>query len=348
MRSQRRIAGLPPIFVANWRTIALTSLAIAPFAQYAPLSLVQLVSLIGAVAILAAEQFRIASQRQDVERVWAGLGLIGFGLGCLAWFEVYEPLHIVTLGCGIVAGMALSLIARWCRRSNATSVFAEPFDRVGYWLPAAMAFAAACEGLLGAPVIWIGANSLVILAAAACYFVRWIELRDTASLVVATAIFNVSQMLLWNQLTWTDPQLYLMPLGLSLIGLVEGLPRELRPDTRIALRYAGALVILVSPLFHMLDGGWLPLLTLMAASLAISLLSLGLKSRPLLYTGTAFLVADLIALVVRGSLERTDVLWVAGIGLGTAVIALAAYCENHRETVLQRMRLVAATLQTWE
>ncbi|MDP1797200.1 MAG: hypothetical protein Q8K78_06950, partial [Planctomycetaceae bacterium] len=192
-----------------------------------------------------------------------------------------------------------------------------------------------------------GVYSLLILGAAMCYFVRWLEHRDQISLLIATGIFNVSQMLLWHELSWSDPQLYLMPLGLSLIGLVEGLPRELRTDGKTVLRYAGALVILVSPLFHILDGGWLPLLTLMAASLGVSVLSLGLKSRPLLYSGTAFLVADLIALVARGSLERTDLLWIVGIALGTSVIALAAYCENHRELVLQRLRMLSATLQTW-
>jgi hypothetical protein len=53
-------------------------------------------------------------------------------------------------------------------------------------------------------------------------------------------------------------------------------------------------------------------------------------------------------MVVRGSIDRPSLLWFAGIAVGAAVIALAAYCERHREDLLQRMRLMAAELETWK
>jgi hypothetical protein len=64
--------------------------------------------------------------------------------------------------------------------------------------------------------------------------------------------------------------------------------------------------------------------------------------------GTGFLVADIIAMVVRGSIDRPSVLWIAGILVGASVITLAAWCERHREQLLQRLRLLSAELQTWE
>jgi hypothetical protein len=67
-----------------------------------------------------------------------------------------------------------------------------------------------------------------------------------------------------------------------------------------------------------------------------------------MYLGTGFLAADLVAMVVRGSIDRPSLLWFAGIAVGAAVIALAAYCERHREDLLQRMRLMAAELETWK
>jgi hypothetical protein len=90
------------------------------------------------------------------------------------------------------------------------------------------------------------------------------------------------------------------------------------------------------------------LLTLMVASVAIVLVSIGLRARALMYTGTAFLIADLMAIVVRGSVDRPNLLWIAGITLGGAVIALAAVAENHREALLQRVRLLAANIGDWE
>ncbi len=53
-------------------------------------------------------------------------------------------------------------------------------------------------------------------------------------------------------------------------------------------------------------------------------------------------------MVVRGSIDNPTLLWIFGILFGLAVISLAAYCEKHREEVLQRLRLMAARLETWE
>jgi hypothetical protein len=53
-------------------------------------------------------------------------------------------------------------------------------------------------------------------------------------------------------------------------------------------------------------------------------------------------------MVVRGSIDRPGLLWFAGIVVGAAVISLAAYCERHREQLLQKLRLMAAELETWK
>ena len=41
-------------------------------------------------------------------------------------------------------------------------------------------------------------------------------------------------------------------------------------------------------------------------------------------------------------------MFIGGLGLGVAVIALAAICENHRDRVLARIRTLSAALATWE
>ena len=65
------------------------------------------------------------------------------------------------------------------------------------------------------------------------------------------------------------------------------------------------------------------------------------------YTGTAFLAADLAAMVIRGSIDRPQLLWVAGLALGASVVGLGAVCERRREQILQRVRAVGAVLESW-
>ena len=106
-------------------------------------------------------------------------------------------------------------------------------------------------------------------------------------------------------------------------------------------------MILVSPTFHIVQGSWLHLFALMVTSVIVILVSMGLRIRALMYTGVAFLAADLAAMIIRGSVDRPILLWVAGIGLGASVLALGAICELKREQVLQRVRAVSAALGTW-
>ena len=87
---------------------------------------------------------------------------------------------------------------------------------------------------------------------------------------------------------------------------------------------------------------------LMVASVAVALVAMGLRVKALMYTGSAFLVADIIAMVVRGTIDNPNLLWITGIGVGAAVISLAAYCERHREDMLQQLRVIAAKLEAWE
>ena len=68
----------------------------------------------------------------------------------------------------------------------------------------------------------------------------------------------------------------------------------------------------------------------------------------MLRTGTGFLLADLAAMLVRGGCDHPNLLWLAGLALGAAVLAVAAFCERNREALLQRMRLVSETLRRWD
>jgi len=323
------------------------ALVAIPFTVALPLSPLQAAALIVLFAALAAELVLSTCLEDSDLDPWLLWPLAAVAVAYLTHFGLIHANGLPFLCSLLVSGIAITYLGELCDRHDATRRLADPLRLPAYCLPGFVALAAMARSLV-LPAGLIGANSLLIFAAAAWYFFRWMERRETLSLVLSLVIFNLSQCLLWTELRWSDPQLFLMPLGLSLIGLTQCLNRELPAEWKTGLRYAGSLAILVSPTFHIVGGGWLPLLTLMAASLVVCLLAIGLQLRPLLYSGAAFLTADLCGMVVQGSLEQTEVLWITGIALGSLVVGLGAYCENHRERLLQRVRWLTATLRAWE
>ncbi len=298
-------------------------------------------------AIVVAGNLLEACRLQSVKRVWIAEALTGIAF---AYFLLFG---VIRLGSGVApfvllgTGFALWVAGQAAARGLSVAVLSKPFLATGMVLPLAAVVLAAGRHLLGISTTMLGMNSLVLFAAGAFYFWHGLEQRRRRLVVLSAVIFNCALALLWRDLSWTDPQLFLIPLGLSVLGLVELLQSEIPQAMHNPLRYAGALVILVSPTFHIISGSWVHLFTLMAASVGVTLLSIGLRARALIYTGVAFLVADILAMLVRGSIDRPNLLWIAGIGLGTAVVVLGALCENRREVLMQQLRILTAELERW-
>lgn len=287
------------------------------------------------------------SAMSATEHVWVAEAIVAAGVVYLMLGGVISLDSGLSMFAVLGAGLLAALVARLAEHCEGTRVLSGPFALTGRVLPAVTVLIGIGRYAAGSASIWLGMNSLALLLAAAFYFWRGLERRNNGLLVGSAVILNVAFALLWNELSWTDPQFFMIPLGISVLGLVELLRKELPEKALNPLRYAGALVILVSPTFHIVGGSWLHLFTLMVAAVGITLLAMGLRIRALMYTGTAFLAADLIAMVVRGSIDNPSILWIAGISLGLLVIGLAAWCERHRELLQQRVRLLAAELETW-
>ena len=77
---------------------------------------------------------------------------------------------------------------------------------------------------------------------------------------------------------------------------------------------------------------------LLLISVAVILVAIGLRLRSLAYAGTALLLFDLVAMVVRSTIHNLNLLWILGVLLGVGVIALAAFCENHRDKLVSRIQ----------
>jgi hypothetical protein len=311
------------------------------------MSVPQLVMAAAAFGLAIAAILQAACRSNDVHCVWWAQVLVATALAYFAHFRVIHFGSGVAPFAFLGAGFTLWGIARAVAGNRRFEVINKPFTYTGMALPMAAALVATWRHITGHTPTMLGINSLALLAAAAFYFWRGIDDRRKWLLVVSALILDCAVGMLWRELRWTDPQLFLMPLGLSVLGLVELLQTEIPRPMHDPLRYAGALVILVSPTFHIVGGSWLHLFTLMAASVVVTLMSIGLRVRALMYAGVAFLLADLVAVLVRGSIDRPNLLWIAGVGLGAAVLILGALCENRREVLLQRLRILSAELETW-
>jgi hypothetical protein len=303
----------------------------------------------GLAFVLATAKLMWYSHRsQQTLGTWAGLLLLVLGGSYFAAFGVLDIRAEWALYVPLVVACVMWTVAYVLSGRPQMGVISEPLRLAARWLPALVPVMALSRHAIDPLPAWRGSNSLALFLSAGFYFCVGIETHRKRYGLLAGAIVNIALALLWRELGWSDPQLFMVPIGASLLLVVEWLKAEIPAPFRDPLRYVGALVILVSPTFDILGGSWLHLCSLMVLSVLVALVAMGLRVRALLYTGTAFLMADLIAMVVRGGIDRPNLLWITGMLLGGAVVALAAFCENHREALLARIRSVAATLEAWE
>lgn len=288
-----------------------------------------------------------AIRTQNPHWLWSAEGSL---LASIIYFHITGALDLLEPGIEFVvlgSGISLWCIGQWTQARPNLVILSKPLQQTGFLLPLAVLPYALFREFGTSNIVWAGANSLPLLGAAAFYFWRGIERRQLVTTILSAVLLNVACLLLWKDLQWTDPQLFLIPLGCSILLVTELMNREIPSAYRDRLRFVGSLTILVSPTFHIVTGSWLHILTLMIAASLLALIAIGLRVRTLLYMSTAFLLADIVALVARGSMDEPNVLWIAGVVLGASIIALGAVCENHREIILARMRSLAAELEQW-
>jgi hypothetical protein len=292
-------------------------------------------------------EFWNAVRRQEELYIWNALVVIA---GCIGWMVV-ERLIVPGTGMSQILLMVLSAIAltvaEKSRDYQRAHILIRPMRIIGVVLPMVVSLLALLRTTMAGGDAR-GLQALAVFGCAAVYFHQWLLSRRRLFLLLAGAVVNLAFVLLWRSLHFSDPQFYMVPIGLSVLGLIEILKKELPASSHDPLRYIGALIILVSPVFDILSGSWAHLLSLLVLSTLVVLLSIGLRLRALMYTGTAFILADLAGMIFRATEDRMSLLWIGGLGLGIAVIALAAICENHRDRVLARIRSLSAALATWE
>lgn len=300
--------------------------------------------------VWVAGELRAAIRFQDAARVWRAELLVAAGVAYFAAFG------LVSFGGGWGASSLLgvaataALISTLCAGRGQLAVMATPLRQTALLLPALAAalivgrvWAGAGTGLL-----WLGGNGLVLPLVTGIYAWYGYRYRQRWAQLAALVVGNVGLLLLAQSLSLSDPQFYLIPVGGSVLLLRRLLRDQLPEAAQTPLAYLGSLIVLVSPLFNIITGSWLHIFSLMVLAVLVIVLAIGLRVRALIYTGSAFLAADLVAMVVRGGIDHPSLLWLAGLALGGLVILLAALAERHREELLQRLRLMSAALQNWQ
>jgi hypothetical protein len=137
------------------------------------------------------------------------------------------------------------------------------------------------------------------------------------------------------------PQMWLIPLAVILL-LAEQLNHDRLPrELALGLRYLGLCMVYVSSTADLFIAGvgksvWLPIVLALLAVIGV-LAGILLRVRAFLFLGVSFLFLDVCTMIWHAAVDRshTWVLYVSGIVLGAAILALFAVFEKRRNDVLR-------------
>jgi hypothetical protein len=237
------------------------------------------------------------------------------------------------------AGAAVSeALSRWDLR-----VLAEPLRRTGAILP--------LLPLLAWPARPVGEYSTTWLLASVFYGLLAVARRSLALGLLAALLANVG---LWvvlheNQRAFLDyPQLWLVPIALTVLAAAELNRDRLRPRQLMMTRYVALSVVYLAStadtfLVALGRDVWRPLV-LIGLSVGGVFTGMVLRVRAFLFLGAAFVGLGVFALVWHAATANAVVWDVAGIALGLAIIVLFAVFEKRRAEVLHLFE----KLREWE
>ena len=164
---------------------------------------------------------------------------------------------------------------------------------------------------------------------------------------LAVTLFNLALQvsLIWQGLRFSvHPQLFIIPISLTLIGLAHLNRHQFSQRAVRSLRSFAAVIIYASSTTELYTAkGWAPII--LAALCLLGILSgMALRIRPFLYLGTAFLLLDILVQIYRQGQTNTWIWWISGISFGLAILVLFAWFERKREQVLSLLE----SLKEWD
>jgi len=288
-------------------------------------------------ALLAAGSaffFRRARTMRHPAVVYLGEIFIG---GALAWFGVSLSRLIphslfIRVWPIVVQGAALGLLVSAVRLQRAKmGLYATPTLQAALIVP-----------LLPAHLMLsmdASASVTALAGAGALYTIFYVLRRHGAAGILALVTLNLA---LLRYLAWQDfsfarhPQIYMIPIGASLIltSILER--RRVAAKARMMLETLGAMIILASSAADMfIEGAFgVTAIVLAALSVATVLLGMAVRMRAVLLLGFVFLLLDIVTQVFWAGRNRTWVWWISVAVLGVAIFAMFAFFEKKRRSVL--------------
>jgi hypothetical protein len=186
------------------------------------------------------------------------------------------------------------------------------------------------------------------VAAALYALLAWLR-RSRLFAHVAVVLVNVALFAWWRQNRLEDVQLYTLPLGLSLLAAAHISHRDLSRQQLSWLRGLGCLVLYAGTAMQMFrfEG---PTYPLVLGGLAIATVTAGvaLQIRAFAFFGTATLVADLLANLVRASAHSSRVLAVSATLTGFAILGAMIWLSVKRAETLALYRRLSRAMDDWE
>ena len=256
------------------------------------------------------------------------------------FIERYWPLAVMAIAyLGVVTSESL--------RRRKLLVLAQPLERTGVFLP-----------LLPVLGFWVASSdvdfSLLLFVVGGLYGLLSILRRSFVFGVLAAISGNVG---FWYILHRTDnyqflqhPQVWLIPVALSVLLAAYLNEENLSDDQMAGIRYLSLVTIYVSSTADIFINGvanspWLPLV-LGTFSLAGVFAGIIFRIRGLLLLGSVFLLLSIVTMIWYASADLgwTWLWYVAGIVTGATIIFMFAVFEKKRSEVL---RLVEG-LKEWE
>ena len=256
------------------------------------------------------------------------------------FIERYWPLVVMVIAYfGVVTSESL--------RRRKLLVLAQPLQRTGVFLP-----------LLPVLGFWLASSevdfSLLLFVVGGLYGLLSVLRRSFVFGVMAAVAGNAG---LWYILHRTEdyqflqhPQLWLIPVALSVLLAAYLNERNLSEDQMAGIRYLALVTIYVSSTADIFINGvanspWLPLI-LGSFSLAGVFAGIVFRIRGLLLLGSVFLLMSVITMIWYASVNLgwTWLWYVAGIVTGATIIFMFAVFEKKRGEVMR----VVEGLKEWE
>lgn len=297
--------------------------------------------------LLSTVELSKAFNYQREDRVWLSLAYL---FGAIVLAMVQNPINslvpLIPLGCTCLA-IALAWASERSIASRDWKFANRPFRLAAMGITCCLAINFLLSHTLGNPGTNKSITTLCLFLGAFYTGMEGYSTRSEWSLWGFLVLINAGIASWTRTAGYNDFQFYLVPMGLSLIAMVELLRSRLPQATAQNMRLVGSLVILVSPMVQIVQGSWWHLISLMILSVLVMLLAIGMRIKVLMATGAAFLIIDLASILVRTAIDKPGALWVTGLSIGVVVIAMAAICEIYRDRIRARIRELSDELATW-